>query len=97
MEAKEKEWKAKIKTAVKAKEIEWRAELKDASARCEKEINEKLQAMAGKKNAKEALTKSRAGSEERKAQLVVAKEQYKNEKEKREKSMKEKNEMIKYK
>ena len=77
MEAKKMEWKAEIKKAVEAKEIEWRAKLKEASARCEKEINAKLQAMAGEKKAKDALTKSRAGSEERKAQLVVAKEQYK--------------------
>ena len=86
MEAKEMEWKAEIKKAVEAKEIEWRAELKEASARCEKEINAKLQAMAGEKKAKDALTKARAGSEERKAQLVVAKEQHKKEKEKREKA-----------
>ena len=97
MEAKEKEWKAEIKKAVEAKEIEWRAELKEASARfekeikgklqaIEKEIKGKLQAMAGEKKAKDALTKARAGSEERKAQLLVAKEQHKKEKEKREKA-----------
>ena len=97
MEAKEMEWKAEIKKAVEAKEIEWRAELKEASARFEKEIKGKLQAiekeskgklqaMAGEKKAKDALTKARAGSEERKAQLVVAKEQHKKEKEKREKA-----------